>query len=239
LNSQWAEPSPPDYFRVMFYGWPGIGKTTSVLTRPPPIRILDPENSSLALVEANCQSKDIKRRVITSFTDCQLALQELKDEKVSGGTIVFDTLTQIQRRHIRELAGTNIPGRREYYQDTYGLGRMYSAFAQLPMHVIYICGQDTHEVGEGDKKQIFWVPDLTPALMKELMQVCDALGYMYLDPVGNQCLTFNPTRQWYAKRRHPRFPKEVIIGTINWPGIGRLIDWQAILNPRRESNGRG
>ncbi len=227
--NNWVEAAATSSYRkVLLYGAPGLGKTTGVITAPGPIRILDPENSSLAIAGLG-EKYGVKVRRVGTYMDCQYALQELTDEKVKDGTIAFDTLTQIQRLHIRELSGAGIPGRREYYHDTYGLGRMYTAFAKLPMHVIYICGQDTQRVGEGDNARSIFVPDLTPSLMKDLLQICDGCGYMFLDTKGDRCLTFDPSRDWYAKRRATTLPKGVITCERMIPELGfKIHDWSKI-----------
>lgn len=165
---------------VLVYGEPGVGKTTFAASGPPPILFLDVDGGLRSVAGSKNEQKakvlndlGIDPRSIFYYSIRSLAelfgrIEQLSNEfKVDPnryGTVVLDTLTELQRVLIEDIlraaANRATPQLQDWNTVLLQMQRIVRAIKALPAHTVFLA----HEQTRGDKI----VPALSGQILTEL-----------------------------------------------------------------------
>ena len=224
----------------MPYGEPGVGKTELAGTALDhkdlrPVLYLDIDGGVKTLRKRTdldvrqVRSMDEARKI---YNECYAAVDwEAKDPKLPYTTVVFDTLTELAKLDMREIAraahNTNpnqseyVPSPREYLISGERVREIVRKFRDLPCNVIFCC--HSGEGKDNSNANIFF-PQFTGKLRTEIAGFIDIVGYMTAAQKDgafyNQMQTMK-TKQVSAKDRSKVLPKVIEMPTL--PMIWDLI----------------
>lgn len=193
--------------KVMIYGRAGVGKTTLAKTMPRPILVLDFEGGILALMN----EPEILVSPIQSISDLMLAVSELATD-THFRSVVFDGLSIFVKRRVQELrANRERVTWQEWQQLTNELRAAILPLLHLRKHILLTALSKLNTVRENGQEKIVGIqPDLTPALMRDVVAACDLVGLLvYDDPlfpeISARTVLFAPTNglQIVSKSRIP------------------------------------
>lgn len=193
--------------KVMIYGRAGVGKTTLAKTMPRPTLVLDFEGGILALMN----EPEILVSPIQSISDLMLAVSELATD-THFRSVVFDGLSIFVKRRVQELrANRERVTWQEWQQLTNELRAAILPLLHLRKHILLTALSKLNTARENGQEKIVGIqPDLTPALMRDVVAACDLVGLLvYDDPlfpeISTRTVLFAPTNglQIVSKSRLP------------------------------------
>lgn len=182
-------------FSALFYGQPGIGKTTLALSAPKPV-IIDADGG-LYRVEKRYQCDSLQ---MAAYDEVLQLLQgnELAEYK----TIVIDTLGKLIDR-IGDYVAVQNPKMRQAngVLTMQGWGQVKLHFGQLVKliqgkgkSVIFVAHESEEKDGDATKKR----PDVSGSARKDIVKELDLMGYMSANG-GKRTISFDPSDAFYAK----------------------------------------
>lgn len=208
--------------KVLIYGEPGVGKTTFAASAPKPF-LIDVERGSRTLL-----GKDIDVLEYVSIEQVQATIEYLVNRNEAFDkyeTIVFDSLSEMQRRLLDQQLGrlskeTGIP---QYKADwdiwgvnTQRLRSLMSAFRDIDKNLI-VTAQAKQD--KDDSTGIIGMrPDLTPKLAATVAGLFDIVAYLRINSQGERILQCQPTKTVLAKTR-VQLPKELLNPT--WASLDK------------------
>lgn len=179
----------PSTLKMMVYGQAGMRKTTTALSAPKPLLLLDFDNGVKRVNGEHLKAVDTVQ--ITSWNDVQAVLRE---DLSSYKAIVVDTIGKMMDYIIAYKCGNNIPR----IGDWNGINMEFSNFlrnlSNLNKHVIFVAHRDTRK--EGD--DTVYIPALRDKNYNSVVTELDLLGYMEAKSINGivQCtITFDPTNR--------------------------------------------
>jgi len=199
--------------KVMIYGEPGVGKTTFASSSPNPL-IIDVERGSRTLVGK--ENVDVLEYV--SIEQVEATIKYLKDDSPAFkdyDTIVFDSLSEMQRRLLDQQLGkaSKALGSQLYKADwdiwgenTQRLRSLMSAFRDIDKNLIVTAQAKQDQ--DATTNIMSWRPDLTPKLAATVAGLFDVVGYLRIDSKGERILQVQPSKTVLAKTR-VSLPKEI------------------------------
>lgn len=199
------------YRRVLVYGPPGVGKTCFAASFPPPVLILDTHQGTNYVDQVVPPSR-WKAVSVRDHRVLDAVLAKATEGSLGYQTVVVDTLFDIQRLHLVDLAGPRVAYRvQEWAESIEWLRRTMYAFLFVPLHVVYICPEA--ELTDGDS--VIIRPDLGGKARGYLLQNVDFAFYMglRLDLQGQPhrvLFTQADRHRFYAKCRDGRIPAEIV-----------------------------
>lgn len=176
-----------------FYGRSGTGKTTLAADWPKPMLYIDVMDKGSRSIR---DVKGIKRRRVSSWEEFEETYWWLKENPDVYKTIVVDTLTQLQRIVVEELAdgrqlkkGQNIGDWGTLTQKDWGTIAAtmkegiinFRDLVELGMDVIFIAQDRAFNVGEDDDAEESLAPEIGPALSPSVVKTLNAS----VDVIGN------------------------------------------------------
>lgn len=179
----------------LFYGQPGVGKSTLALSAPNPV-FIDTENGA----------KRVERRLlplVLPATTYQAVLDLLASDEVKPfDTLVFDTLARLVDRMIEYLGKQNPKNLRSPGNPTQqGWGAVKQEFIaflrtvkNLDKHLIFVA----HEKEDKDGENRILRPDAPGNGWKEMLKDLDFMGYVSMKS-GKRTVSFTPEESFYAK----------------------------------------
>ena len=183
------------FFSILIYGQPGVGKSTLALSAPNPVMI-DADNG-MRRVQKRYQVPSLQLRSYREF----LALLQ-SDELNPYTSIVFDTLGKFVDM-IGDYLGQENPKNRKSdgALTMQGYGALKVEFARVirlvkekGKHLVFVAHE--REEKDGDNKIVR--PDVSGSSGKDLVKDLDCMGYMEMR--GNKrTISFSPTEKYYAK----------------------------------------
>ena len=219
-------PDDQDPIRALWYGDPGVGKTTSMLTLANlgPIVVWDAENrlKRSALRRAGVNVDNIERVTEISYTGINAKLDELQTRTDLIG-VCFDGATEMTRIMVQHLVdeGVRIAAKKGYersewktYQDDYGdVTEQYRRIMRKAMRLPFHFGMTTLAArNEDTNKAVRIQPQLTPAIARDVNSAMDIVTYVRVDEVGDQILRSGlvaPGSQYDAKDTFGVLPRRL------------------------------
>lgn len=204
---------------ILIYGGPGVGKTVlagsaSVCPEMGKVLIIDIEGGTMSLQNTypNC---DVVR--IRDWAEMQKVYDELYEGNHDYGTVVLDSLTEIQKFSMylimEELLRSDpsrdpdIPSIREWGKNIEQTRRVVRAFRDLPVNTILTA------LAKAERNPKTGMTHTSPALSgrlaNEVAGFLDIVGYMYMKTVEGEIqrlLLTAPTETEVAKDRTGQLP---------------------------------
>lgn len=219
------------WLNAMIYGEPGVGKTYLAGTaedhaKTAPLLVIDIDGGVTTL--RHRPGIDVMQ--VRSFNDLVSAYRTLHDaipadgKKFPYGTIVVDTLSELQQLDLNEVMGTmarlndkldaDIPDQRGYGKSGAHIRKIVRAFRDLPCNVIFNC----HSSSERDNNmRLIHQPKLVGKLRIDIPGFLDIVGYYRMGDGENgveRLLQFQKTETAIAKDRTGAFDPVEINPTI-------------------------
>ena len=210
------------YFNMLVYGASGVGKTVlagSSVEVPElnPVIFLDIEGGTLSLRD---RYPNVRKVRIASWDDLVEAYVALREGKIECGTLVLDSLTELQNFGMEEIMSRavmkaqeegeerdpDLPGIGEHGKSTERMRKIIRRFRDLPMNTIFT-SLDRTDVDKKGRKSI--KPLLSPKLADQVAGFLDVVVYMYKvedDGQIKRVICTMATDEVTAKDRTDRLP---------------------------------
>lgn len=206
--------SRTQYWRVLLYGKPGLGKTSAVKGLTGRTLVLSLDNSHKALSGIpNIDVRTIDDEGLESFNrnepieDINIFLKELDVVIGDYDNLVIDNVTSFQSDWLIERGRSSKGGIRNEIQD-YGdwtnyFLRIMTKIYGLPINVYVTAWEDTQEISLEDGRVITqFVPKIRKQVLSELLGWTDVVGRIKVNPnTGNRGAILEGNDGVYAKNR--------------------------------------
>lgn len=215
---------------IVLHGESGVGKTTLADTAPGPRLILDAEGGSrftpsrkigwdgLGAPPAYDGTWDTCVVVVRSFTQISTVFQWLNSGQHHFKSVVLDSLTEMQKRVLDDVAGTEQPTTQDWGALLRRMEALVRQFRDLTTHptnpleaIVLVCPTS--------EKSGRYRPHVQGQLGITLPYFVDVVGYLYVQAdqatgVLQRRLLVQPSGQFDAKDRTGRLGNEVVEPTI-------------------------
>lgn len=206
--------SRTQYWRVLLYGKPGLGKTSAVKGLTGRTLVLSLDNSHKVLSGIpNIDVRTIDDEGLESFNrnepieDINVFLKELDVIISDYDNLVIDNVTSFQSDWLIERGRSSKGGIRNEIQD-YGdwtnyFLRIMTKIYGLPINVYVTAWEDTQEISLEDGRVITqFVPKIRKQVLSELLGWTDVVGRIKVNPnTGNRGAILEGNDGIYAKNR--------------------------------------
>lgn len=206
--------SRTQYWRVLLYGKPGLGKTSAVKGLTGRTLVLSLDNSHKVLSGIpNIDVRTIDDEGLESFNrnepieDINVFLKELDVVISDYDNLVIDNVTSFQSDWLIERGRSSKGGIRNEIQD-YGdwtnyFLRIMTKIYGLPINVYVTAWEDTQEISLEDGRVITqFVPKIRKQVLSELLGWTDVVGRIKVNPnTGNRGAILEGNDGIYAKNR--------------------------------------
>lgn len=206
--------SRTQYWRVLLYGKPGLGKTSAVKGLTGRTLVLSLDNSHKVLSGIpNIDVRTIDDEGLESFNrnepieDINVFLKELDVVIGDYDNLVIDNVTSFQSDWLIERGRSSKGGIRNEIQD-YGdwtnyFLRIMTKIYRLPINVYVTAWEDTQEISLEDGRVITqFVPKIRKQVLSELLGWTDVVGRIKVNPnTGNRGAILEGNDGVYAKNR--------------------------------------
>lgn len=206
--------SRTQYWRVLLYGKPGLGKTSAVKGLTGRTLVLSLDNSHKVLSGIpNIDVRTIDDEGLESFNrnepieDINIFLKELDVVIGDYDNLVIDNVTSFQSDWLIERGRSSKGGIRNEIQD-YGdwtnyFLRIMTKIYGLPINVYVTAWEDTQEISLEDARVITqFVPKIRKQVLSELLGWTDVVGRIKVNPnTGNRGAILEGNDGVYAKNR--------------------------------------
>lgn len=206
--------SRTQYWRVLLYGKPGLGKTSAVKGLTGRTLVLSLDNSHKVLSGIpNIDVRTIDDEGLESFNrnepieDINIFLKELDVVISNYDNLVIDNVTSFQSDWLIERGRSSKGGIRNEIQD-YGdwtnyFLRIMTKIYGLPINVYVTAWEDTQEISLEDGRVITqFVPKIRKQVLSELLGWTDVVGRIKVNPnTGNRGAILEGNDGVYAKNR--------------------------------------
>lgn len=206
--------SRTQYWRVLLYGKPGLGKTSAVKGLTGRTLVLSLDNSHKVLSGIpNIDVRTIDDEGLESFNrnepieDINVFLKELDVVISDYDNLVIDNVTSFQSDWLIERGRSSKGGIRNEIQD-YGdwtnyFLRIMTKIYRLPINVYVTAWEDTQEISLEDGRVITqFVPKIRKQVLSELLGWTDVVGRIKVNPnTGNRGAILEGNDGVYAKNR--------------------------------------
>lgn len=174
------------HLKVLLYGRNGRGKTRTAVSLPNTIVLDVNEKGTKSVRKSGADVFQAK-----SWSDVVYFYWYLKHGKHNYGTVVLDTVTQMQHlcmATVLKLAEDRDPNRPPKTPDMRAWGQMAERmkpvlldFRNLPMNVVFVAQVRKDRSAEDDDnvETKLWVPDLSPGVRATQLACVDIVGYIY------------------------------------------------------------
>lgn len=154
------------------------------------------------------------------------------DEPRQYRTVIIDSLTEVEAYCFQQLLGisdttklddeTDSAEWSEYKKNNSMMLRLVRAFRDLPMHVIFVCGE---KYNQDETKKMKYTPDMTGQLAKKVQGFMDMVGYLVIGKDGDKKvrkLYVEPSSagRYDAKHRYQAFKGD----HFKEPTIAKILD---------------
>ena len=206
--------SRTQYWRVLLYGKPGLGKTSAIKGLTGRTLVLSLDNSHKVLSGIpNIDVRTIDDEGLESFNrnepieDINVFLKELDVVISDYDNLVIDNVTSFQSDWLIERGRSSKGGIRNEIQD-YGdwtnyFLRIMTKIYGLPINVYVTAWEDTQEISLEDGRVITqFVPKIRKQVLSELLGWTDVVGRIKVNPnTGNRGAILEGNDGVYAKNR--------------------------------------
>lgn len=206
--------SRTQYWRVLLYGKPGLGKTSAVKGLTGRTLVLSLDNSHKVLSGIpNIDVRTIDDEGLESFNrnepieDINIFLKELDVVISDYDNLVIDNVTSFQSDWLIKRGRSSKGGIRNEIQD-YGdwtnyFLRIMTKIYGLPINVYVTAWEDTQEISLEDGRVITqFVPKIRKQVLSELLGWTDVVGRIKVNPnTGNRGAILEGNDGVYAKNR--------------------------------------
>lgn len=206
--------SRTQYWRVLLYGKPGLGKNSAVKGLTGRTLVLSLDNSHKVLSGIpNIDVRTIDDEGLESFNrnepieDINIFLKELDVVISDYDNLVIDNVTSFQSDWLIERGRSSKGGIRNEIQD-YGdwtnyFLRIMTKIYGLPINVYVTAWEDTQEISLEDGRVITqFVPKIRKQVLSELLGWTDVVGRIKVNPnTGNRGAILEGNDGVYAKNR--------------------------------------
>jgi len=186
------EPIKVTAAKVMIYGQPGVGKTSTAFTADTPLLI----DCDKGAYRSGFRKDSVQ---VNSWSD----IESISAEDVAPyNTIVIDTggraldfLAQALMKENPKLGyngGLTLQG---YGQLKVRFAAWASGLTLLGKDLVIVC----HDVEKQRGDDTVFRPDVQGGSYGEIFKIADAVGYMYSGDDNHTVLDFNPTNKWEGK----------------------------------------
>lgn len=222
------------YFNALFYGHFGVGKTVLAASAcevedMSPVLVLDVEGGTMPLRKFHPEVEVIR---IKSFQDFVKLHGAIRANPEAYKTIVFDSLTEIQKLGMYEVMGRairkaeengeerdpDLPGIGEWGKNIEQTRKVIRAFRDLPCNVIFTA---LVNVEKSNKGRNVHKPSLPGKMAGEVGGFLDIVGYMYRADRSEEegggterRLLTMATEEYLAKDRSDNLPPVLVNPTM-------------------------
>jgi phage nucleotide-binding protein len=184
------------FVNILIYGEPGVGKTVlagsaSAVPEMGKCVVIDVEGGTMSLGKLYPGVEVVR---IKNMRDMQAVYSELYDMKHGYGTVILDSVTEIQKfsmlQIMKELLQTDatrdpeVPGLREWGKNGEQTRRIVRGFRDLPMNTVMTAlARNDKDPRTGMNKVS---PSLSGKLSAEVSGFLDIVGYLYTKTVKDE-----------------------------------------------------
>lgn len=206
LNIVMANELPPWGISVVWYGAPGVGKTTVAVLGAAdseygrPVLMVDAEGGARAVTHR----KDVavlKLRTIKELVD--LLDVARRDSSFPYKTIVLDNLSEIQAISMRSIVGAGLPSQADWNVNTNRMLGLVRAFrdvsAERGINTFFVAWdkKDEDQQTQLVRRELAF----NPALAGQIPGIVDMVGFLSMGVGEQRILTFAPSTKNQAKFR--------------------------------------
>ena len=172
-----------------FYGRSGSGKTTLSSTFPKPILLLDIRDKG---TDSISDVKDVFVKEIEEVEDLEDVYHYLRDNPKEYKTVVFDTITELQRLVMKKIVQAKkkkvdenrigdwgTMAKRDWGDVAAEMNGWISSFRDLPMEVVFLAQERVRGSDEDDDDAI--APEVGAAVMPSISNTLNAAVHV----IGN------------------------------------------------------
>jgi hypothetical protein len=212
-----------EFINLLVYGEPGVGKTVLAASAAQvpdmcPVLIIDIEGGTLSAAKMGYECEVVR---VTEWVQMQRVYDDLYRNRSDFRTVVFDSLTEIQKfsmaqimKHVVEADSDrdpDVPSIREWGKNGEQTRRLVRGFRDLPMHTIFTCLADADRDSQGNVTKTR--PSLSGKLKNEVAGYVDIVAYMYKKTIRDQverALLLSGTDKYVAKDRSHSLPNVML-----------------------------
>jgi len=173
----------------LFYGPPGVGKTTFVSQAPKPVLFIDVDGGCRSITDRDCKLAECK-------TIAEVRETMTKALKQGFQTLVIDTMTRYSELLMLDILKEDkkiSPRFEQWNKLTSKIKEITWFLKEKEINMVFLCHEKELETGQ--KR-----PNLPGQLISALPAIVDIVGYLYA--LGDQrMLSVNLTENWYGKHR--------------------------------------
>lgn len=186
-----SDPIEVKHIKVMLYGQPGVGKTSTAFTAHN-VLLLDCDNGAYR----SSFRKDAVQ--VESWADiATIAAEDL----AAYDTVVIDTVGRLLDYLAADIIRNSPKMGYNGALSLQGYGQLKSQFASWIKRLTTM-GKDVvmiaHDKEDKRGDEVAIRPDIQGGSYGEVFKIADAVGYMYMSELG-KTLDFNPTSKWEGK----------------------------------------
>ncbi len=177
----------PDTINTLLYGPPGAGKSVAAGTAPGPILVLNAEGPNALRKARELSDAEFREVELAGSATLDEAYLYLAGDGKDVRTVVVDTIGEVYRVLLEELAGTGPAKIQHYGEVNTKIERFVRALRDLPVNLVLIAHESVDDI-EG-------IPTRRPLtggkkLPEQLMAQVDVVAYCQAVPGEGD----NPTR---------------------------------------------